>query len=395
MGDKNRSPPLLSISNMYACTQIKRKRINKMKQNVTITLKSSYIKEFLEDRKTDKVIDGMFKKSSIIQENNGYSRWIIRNVDWEDNPVKGSEQEMIFDIMENLEDLGEKIMVSTTNCDENKETVVRSTAPKIPDDKKVPAVSEASEETLVELRNNQVVVSSRKVAENFGKNHKHVLDSIREILVAENSATKFFQETRHEYRGRTFPEYLMNRDGFSLLVMGFTGKKALEWKLKYIDAFNQMEEHLRCRPLPQMSMMEMIAEIAKQEVENEKRLVVLEEHAESTNKVTAELERKVDALGNTITSVDTLEQDVKSLVTRMYHHGYADSPKDAYGIIYSEMSQFGIRLKQRWGNFERKGNPYKSKLRMIMDDNKMKAALLSSYQVVARGFNEYLEEARA
>ena len=39
--------------------------------------------------------------------------------------------------------------------------------------------------------------------------------------------------------------YLMNRDGFSLLVMGFTGKKALDWKLKYINAFNQMENYIR------------------------------------------------------------------------------------------------------------------------------------------------------
>ena len=65
--------------------------------------------------------------------------------------------------------------------------------------------------------------------------------------MAEKSATKFFQETQHEYRGRVFPEYLMNRDGFSLLVMGFTGKRALEWKLRYIDAFNRMEEELRTR----------------------------------------------------------------------------------------------------------------------------------------------------
>ena len=373
-----------------------------MKQNVTIILKSSYIKELLEDRKTDKLIDGMFKKSGIIQENNGYSRWIIRNVDWEDIPVKGSEQEMILDIMENLEDLGEKIMVSTTNCDENKETVVRITVPEIPDDKKAPRSPKDEESadvsSLVELRNDQVVVSSRQVAKNFEKLHKDVLENIRNISASISTAefsALFFKTEYKATNGKKNPEYLMNRDGFSLIVMGFTGKKALDWKLRYIDAFNQMEERLRCRPLPQMSMMEMIAEIAKQEVENEKRLVALEEHAENMNKVTAGLERKVDALGNTITTVDTLEQDVKSLVTRMYHHGYADSPKDAYGMIYSEMSQFGIRLKQRWDNFERKGNPYKSKLRMIMDDNKMKAALLSSYQVVARGFNEYLEEARA
>lgn len=41
--------------------------------------------------------------------------------------------------------------------------------------------------------------------------------------------------------------YYMNRDGFSLLVMGFTGKKALEWKLKYIEAFNQMESYINFR----------------------------------------------------------------------------------------------------------------------------------------------------
>jgi phage regulatory protein, rha family len=379
----------------------KKETKQKMKQNVTIILNNGYIKEFLKARETNKVLDDMFKKSRIIQENNGYSRWIIRNVDWEDVPVKGSEQEMILDIMEDIESCGEKIMVSTTNCDENKETVVRITVPEIPDDKKVPADDEEStEESLVELRNDQIVVSSRQVAKNFGKRHDHICRDIETIIggLPKNGDThKLFekQEYTHPQNNRRYSEYLMNRDGFSLLVMGFTGKKALEWKLRYIDAFNQMEERLRCRPLPKMSMMEMIAEIAKQEVENEKRLVVLEEHAENTNKVTAELERRMDALGNTITSVDTLEQDVKSLVTRMYHHGYADSPKDAYGMIYAEMSRFGIRLKQRWDNFERKGNPYKSKLRMIMDDNKMKAALLSSYQVVARGFNEYLEEARA
>ena len=98
---------------------------------------------------------------------------------------------------------------------------------------------------LVVISNNQIVVSSKDIAEHFGKQHKHVLENIREILVAENSATKFFQETSSVYRGQQFPFYLMNRDGFSLLAMGFTGKKALQWKLKYIEAFNEMEETLK------------------------------------------------------------------------------------------------------------------------------------------------------
>lgn len=85
--------------------------------------------------------------------------------------------------------------------------------------------------------NGQVVVSSREVAEHFGKEHKHVLDAVKN-LVAENSATKsMFYETTFENRGKQYPMYLMNRDGFSLLTFGFTGKEALEWKLKYIDAF--------------------------------------------------------------------------------------------------------------------------------------------------------------
>ena len=102
---------------------------------------------------------------------------------------------------------------------------------------------------LVSINNNQVVVSSRQVADNFGKQHKDVLESIRGILAAENSATKFFYESTFTNRGKQYPEYLMNRDGFSLLVMGFTGEKALEWKVKYINAFNAMEQELRNKEL--------------------------------------------------------------------------------------------------------------------------------------------------
>ena len=91
----------------------------------------------------------------------------------------------------------------------------------------------------------QLVTSSLKVAEKFGKEHKHVLDAIREILVAENSATKLFHEDTYKNRGKDYPMFYMNRDGFSLLVMGFTGKEALRWKLEYIQAFNEMEQELK------------------------------------------------------------------------------------------------------------------------------------------------------
>lgn len=84
---------------------------------------------------------------------------------------------------------------------------------------------------ILSTQNGEPVASSRQIAENFGKEHKHVLDAVKN-LVAENSAAKsMFYETTFENRGKQYPMYLMNRDGFSLLVMGFTGKAALEWKL--------------------------------------------------------------------------------------------------------------------------------------------------------------------
>lgn len=97
-------------------------------------------------------------------------------------------------------------------------------------------------ELMIFERKEMAVVSSRYVAENFKKQHQHVTQAI-EKLISENSLVKsmFIRSYYDTERGKTYKEYLMNRDGFSLLVMGFTGKEALEWKLKYINAFNQME----------------------------------------------------------------------------------------------------------------------------------------------------------
>lgn len=107
---------------------------------------------------------------------------------------------------------------------------------------------------ILSTQNGEPVASSREVAKRFGKEHKHVLAAIRQILVAENSATIFFHETAFEYRGQRFPEYLMNRDGFALLAMGFTGKEAVTWKLKYIEAFNQMEKQLAAQHKDQQAV---------------------------------------------------------------------------------------------------------------------------------------------
>lgn len=82
---------------------------------------------------------------------------------------------------------------------------------------------------ILSTQNGEPVVSSRDIAKHFGREHKNILAAIREILVAEKSATKFFYESSFEYRGQTFPEYLMNRDGFTLVVMGLNNtEKVIE-----------------------------------------------------------------------------------------------------------------------------------------------------------------------
>ena len=104
---------------------------------------------------------------------------------------------------------------------------------------------------LVEIVNQQVVTSSQKVAEVFGKQHKNVLQAIESIKAEKSALIKFFYEDTYKSgTGKSYKRYLMNRDGLSLLVMGFNGEKALEWKIKYIEAFNEMEKKLQT---PQLS----------------------------------------------------------------------------------------------------------------------------------------------
>ena len=98
---------------------------------------------------------------------------------------------------------------------------------------------------LTTINNGQVVVSSRQIADDFEKRHDNIL---RDIETLRKDSLKI-EEMFHYHQepdtyGRMQKSYLMNRDGFSILVMGFTGQKALEWKLKYIEAFNRMEKML-------------------------------------------------------------------------------------------------------------------------------------------------------
>ena len=101
---------------------------------------------------------------------------------------------------------------------------------------------------LVFLKSNQALTTSLKVAEYFGKRHNNVLTAIsaskQALLNFAHSENAIIKSSYKDETGKSNPMYLLNRDGFMFVVMGFTGKKAAELKWNYIQAFNAMEQIL-------------------------------------------------------------------------------------------------------------------------------------------------------
>lgn len=126
-------------------------------------------------------------------------------------------------------------------------------------------------EIVLSMQSGEPVASSRQIAENFEKRHDHVMrdiDAIKKDIP--NFGEMFFETTVPDSYGREQRAYPMNRDGFTLLAMGFTGKTALEWKLKYIAAFNEMEKKLAEQPKLTRSQLLATALIAAHEELEEK-----------------------------------------------------------------------------------------------------------------------------
>ncbi|MBF7047922.1 Rha family transcriptional regulator [Campylobacter volucris] len=91
----------------------------------------------------------------------------------------------------------------------------------------------------------QVTCTSLSVAEVFNKNHKNIIRKINEFPKDNFTKLNFEPSKYTDSTGRVLPCYKITRDGFSLLVMGFTGEKAYKWKLAFINAFNEMEKRLK------------------------------------------------------------------------------------------------------------------------------------------------------
>lgn len=141
---------------------------------------------------------------------------------------------------------------------------------------------------LVEIKrvnkSETTVVSSLDVAETFEKNHRDVMESIRNIestiSTAEFSAL-FILGSYKASNGKPNPMYVMTRDGFTLLAMGYTGEKAMQFKLAYIKQFNAMEELLKGKLIERekgIAVRQSLTKALQQSAENER----MHGHAYST-----------------------------------------------------------------------------------------------------------------
>lgn len=196
--------------------------------------------------------------------------------------------------------------------------------------------------------NDQAVTSSLLVAEKFGKEHKHVLDSIRKLIegCAEISADPMFEEAAYvnEQNGQVYPMFLMNRDGFSLLVMGFNGKKAMRFKLDYINEFNKMEKMIRDSIKPK-SQLEILQMPINQLVEQEHRLSSVERDVAETKKEIEEMKQEriengkllleAEVSGNKVPEI-SMRNKIRRLVNQ-YAAATNTSQRDIWHDIYQNL----------------------------------------------------------
>ncbi|MDU6621965.1 MAG: Rha family transcriptional regulator [Enterococcus avium] len=198
---------------------------------------------------------------------------------------------------------------------------------------------------LVIMKDRQAVTSSLQVAESFEKEHRVVLKAIDDLKegLAQKYADLFWEDTYiHPQNKQPYRVVYMNRDGFTLAVLGFNNtKRVLQFKLKYIEAFNQMENHIKqqldtSNLSPELQFMNSVVQsLAKQELE------------------TKRVETKVDHITE-IVALNTTDwrKDCRTLINKMAKnqggfHAYQEIQSD----IYEEVDRrAGSSLKIRLTN---------------------------------------------
>lgn len=213
----------------------------------------------------------------------------------------------------------------------------------------------------------RILASSRDVAEKFGKNHDKVCRDIRNLLKSQPTklAIEFIESEYISDRWRTYVEFLMSRNGFSLLCMGFTGEKALEWKLKYIDAFNEMEEKLKSGNYlseEEKLKLQLFSKDPLEVASAHNKLVELEID-KSTAPLVAENERKQEVINGLTDEIPLYEKpDIINRICKKSQGGYANRYKELYKCF---RENFHVDLIKQSENYNEKQDKKKDRLSII------------------------------
>ena len=173
-------------------------------------------------------------------------------------------------------------------------------------------------------QNDQVITTSLLVAETFEKEHRNVLKSIRKLMSATNVAVaQMFDETTYvNEQGKEQPMFVMNRDGFTLLAMGFSGEKALKFKVDYINAFNKMEAELKSQQTKQLSAAESLLQSVQLLVAHERQLAILEHNQKNMQGAISSLYDKVYGMQF---ETDMVKQKLNNEIDRYTVIGYCSA----------------------------------------------------------------------
>ena len=173
-------------------------------------------------------------------------------------------------------------------------------------------------------QNDQVITTSLLVAETFEKEHRNVLKSIRKLMSATNVAVaQMFDETTYvNEQGKEQPMFFMNRGGFTLLAMGFSGERALKFKVDYINAFNKMEAELKSQQTKQLSAAESLLQSVQLLVAHERQLAILEHNQKNMQGAISSLYDKVYGMQF---QTNMIEQKLNNEIDRYTVIGYCSA----------------------------------------------------------------------
>lgn len=185
----------------------------------------------------------------------------------------------------------------------------------------------------------QPVTTTVLVAQKFGKRHSYVIESVRNLINStEKSAEFFIPSTYIDESGKENVMYVMNRDGFTLLAMGFTGKKALKFKMDYIAAFNAMESELRKLSVRKpLSQLEILSQSVQVLVEHERRMAAMQQSIGDVEGRLDKIERVQKENALQLSSVELSEEVVPMITMRNQVRQLVNKYSKAQGICQDKV----------------------------------------------------------